>query len=165
MNQYDEALAIDANLVFAARSKTYAQRRAQLDTLLQDFIKNPLRLGDQEVYEQALQVYYTGKNVENAGPVLTEQLNALEESLTLAQVPMDVQIVSDNQTEVTLYQVGVLGKLNQQMVSLKPGQYVIVGSRTGYRDVRKEFVVGFLQNPSPITVMCEEKLDTATSRQ
>lgn len=164
INQYDGALAIDPNLVFAAQGKDYAQKRFQLATLLQGFVSNPLRLGDSEIYDQALQVFYTGQQIKNRGPVLESQLAAIEEVLKKAQVPLNVQIISDNLTEVTLYQVGVLGQLKQHTVALTPGQYVVVGTRAGYRDVREEFVVGFEQNPSPITVICNDKLETA-SRQ
>jgi tetratricopeptide (TPR) repeat protein len=162
VNEYDAALAVDANLVFATTGKDYAHKRVRLDSLLQDAIQRPIRLGDPAVFEQTVQVYYTGRQIEDAGPILTRRLDTLEVLLTQAQVPVDVQLISDNRTDVTVYQVGVLGQFTQQTVSLMPGEYVAVGTRPGYRDVRKEFVVGFDHTTPPINVVCEEAIATAS---
>lgn len=154
--EYDAALAIDPNLVFAVDGRDYAAKRQQLDTLLQEAIEQPQRLSDEAVHAQAVQVYYTGQQLENPGPRLQQQLQELEGLLQAAQVPVDVQLISDNMTEVTLYQVGVLGQFERQTLSLTPGRYVAVGTRPGYRDVRQEFVVGFDGSSAPVTISCTE---------
>lgn len=164
VNAYDAALAIDPNLVFAVDGKDYAQKRLQLDRLLEGAINEPARLADTAVHEQAVQVYYTGRQLENPGPRLVDQLDRLEGLLQTAQIPVDVQIISDNMTEVTLYQVGVLGKFERQTLSLKPGQYVAVGTRSGYRDVRAEFAVGFDNRSAPVTIACTEKVVAVNRR-
>ena len=162
--EYDSALAIDANLVFAIEGRDYAQKRLQLDRLLQSAIEQPGRLADTAVHEQAVQVYYTGLQLESPGPRLQQQLGELEELLAKAQVPVEVQIVSDNLTEVTLYQVGVLGRFESQVLTLKPGQYVAVGTRPGYRDVRTEFEVGFDGRSAPVTIACTEEVVAVNRR-
>ncbi len=154
--EYDAALAVDSNLVFASEGKDYAQKRAQLELLLEDAIARPLRLAEPAVYEQTVGVYYAGRDLESPGPRLQGQLDTLEVILREAQIPVEVQLVSDNATEVMLYQVGSLGQFTSQVLSLPPGQYVAVGTRPGYRDVRKEFVVGFGNEPQPITIQCNE---------
>jgi hypothetical protein len=88
----------------------------------------------------------------------------VEGLLARAQVPVDVQLVSDNLTEVTLYQVGVLGRFESQTLSLKPGRYVAVGTRPGYRDVRTEFDVGFDNSSTPVTVACTEEIVAVNRR-
>jgi tetratricopeptide (TPR) repeat protein len=163
--EYDKALAIDSNLVFALEGKDYAQKRQQLDSLLQSAIDQPERLSDTAVYQQVVQVYYTGRNLDATGaPRLESQLDTLEDLLNKAQVPVEVQLVSDNQTLVTLYQVGELGKFTQQVLNLKPGRYVAVGTRPGYRDVREEFEVGFGNRSAPVTVACTEEIVAVNRR-
>ena len=162
--EYDAALAIDAALVFAIDGRDYAQKRLQLDSLLQSAIDQPERLSDEAVHAQAVQVYYTGLALENPGPRLLQQLTTVEGLLARAQVPVDVQLVSDNLTEVTLYQVGVLGRFESQTLSLKPGRYVAVGTRPGYRDVRAEFDVGFDNSSTPVTVACTEEIVAVNRR-
>lgn len=164
VNAYDSALAVDPNLVFAVDGKDYAQKRLQLDRLLGNAIEQPERLADKAVHDQAVQVYYTGRQLENPGPRLINQLDQLEKLLQTAQIPVDVQIISDNMTEVTLYQVGVLGKFERQTLSLKPGQYVAVGTRSGYRDVRAEFAVGFDNRSAPVTIACTEEVVAGNRR-
>jgi len=154
--EYDAVLAIDSNLVFAVEGRDHAARRQQLDTLLQQAIDQPQRLSDDAVHAQALQVYYTGEQLENPGPRLQQQLDQLEQVLLAAQVPVDVQLISDNATDVTLYQVGVLGKFESRTLSLTPGRYVAVGTRPGYRDVREEFVVGLDGSSAPVTISCTD---------
>ena len=162
--EYDAALTIDAALVFAIEGRDYAQKRLQLDRLLQSAIDQPERLSDEAVHAQAVQVYYTGLALENPGPRLQQQLTTVEGLLARAQVPVDVQLVSDNLTEVTLYQVGVLGRFETQTLSLKPGRYVAVGTRPGFRDVRTEFEVGFDNRSTPVTVACTEEIVAVNRR-
>lgn len=164
VREYDDALNIDSNIIFAVQGKDYASKRLQLDQLLQNAIEQPERLADTAVYEQAVQVYYTGRNIESTGERLQQQLAALEILLSQAQVPVDVQIISDNSTQVTVYQVGELGTFETRVLNLKPGKYVAVGTKAGYRDVRKEFEVGFDNRSAPVTVACTEKIVAVNGR-
>jgi len=52
--------------------------------------------------------------------------------------------------------VGELGTFNQKQIALKPGNYVAVGNRNGYRDVRVEFQVTQQGLSSPVVVVCKE---------
>lgn len=164
VREFDAALSIDPNLVFAIEGKDYAQKRAQLDTLLSSAIDQPERLANAAVYEQVVQVYYTGRNLNEEGARLQGQLDELEVLLNKAQVPVEVRLVSDNQTLVTLYQVGELGKFEQHLLSLKPGKYVAVGTRPGYRDVREEFEVGFGNRSAPVTIACTDEIVAVNRR-
>jgi len=164
VQEYEAALAIDANIIFAVQGKDYATKRQQLDQLLQNALDQPERLADTAVYEQAVQVYYTGRNIEPAGERLEAQLQALEVLLSKAQVPVEFQLVSDNSTLVTVYQVGELGMFESRVLNLKPGKYVAVGTRAGYRDVRQEFEVGFDNSSAPVTVACTEEIVAVNRR-
>lgn len=164
VNAYDAVLAVDPNLVFAIAGKDYAQKREHLDQLLEAAIANPERLGEQAVYDQTLDVYYTGRNLESPGPRLTRQLEDLEVWLQVSQVPVDVQLVSDNVTRVSLLRVAELGMFQTQSLSLKPGRYVAIGTRSGFRDVRQEFVVGFGQTPDAVVIQCDEQVVGARGR-
>ncbi len=155
---YDEVLQIDANVVFAIDGRGYAARRAQLDKLLAEAIANPYRFNEDDVYRQALDVYYTGRAIENPGPKLAGQLDEFEALLTDSQVPIDVQFASDNLTHVTVLRVAELGEFEQTSLMLKPGRYVALGRRIGYREVREEFTIGFGQTPERVVVQCVERL-------
>ena len=155
---YDEVLAIDANVVFALNGRDYAARRALLDSLLAEAIANPYRFNEDEVYREALDVYYTGRSIENPGPKLTGQLDQLEVLLANSQVPVEVSFASDNLTSVTILRVAELGFFEQASLSLKPGRYIALGRRIGYREVREEFTVGYGQTPAQVVVQCVDRL-------
>ena len=75
-----------------------------------------------------------------------------------SQIPLDIKLVSDNLTDVTVMRIGDLGLFEQTTLSLKPGRYVALGKRIGYREVREEFVVGFGQTPETVLVQCTERI-------
>jgi tetratricopeptide (TPR) repeat protein len=164
VTEYDSVLSIDANLLFAINGRDYAGKRAQLDQLLVDAINNPERFAEDAVYQQTLDVYYTGRSIEEPGPKLVGQLDQLQAFLESSQVPIDIRLESDNLTDVTLLRVGNLGAFEQHALSLKPGRYVAVGRRGGYREVREEFTVGFGLTPASVVVRCEERI-AVTSRR
>jgi len=164
VSDYQSVLAVDPNLVFAIEGKDYAQKRQQLDQLLEAAVANPLRFSEEAVYQQTLDIYYTGRGIENPGSRLIGQLDKLEDLLEVSQIPIEIQLVSDNETSVTLLRISELGRFEQQSLSLKPGRYVAVGTRSGYRDVRHEFVVGFGQTPATVSVRCDEPVVAARGR-
>lgn len=164
VNQYDKVLAVDGNLLFAINGRDYAEKRAQLDRLLEQAIANPERFSDNAVFEQTLDVYYTGRAIENPGPRLVAQLDDLQGFLENSQVPLEISFVSDNQTDVTLLRIANMGSFEQTSMSLKPGRYVAVGKRDGYREVREEFTVGFGLTPESVVVQCNERIVSSSRR-
>jgi hypothetical protein len=92
------------------------------------------------------------------GPRLEDQKNTLTRLLKRAATPLGVHLISDSQTEVAIFKVARLGSFQSRELSLRPGVYVAVGSRPGYRDVRIEFRVAPEIEMKPIVVQCEEQI-------
>lgn len=164
VDDYVNVLAIDSNLLFAINGSDYAGKRARLDSLLVDAIGNPERFAEDAVFEQVRDIYFTGRAIEDSGPRLISQLGELQLLLENSQVTIDIQLSSDNLTDVTLLRLGGLGKFEQTTLALKPGRYVAIGKRIGYREVRTEFVVGFGQTPTSVSVKCEERIAASGRR-
>lgn len=169
---YDAALALDNNLVFALEGKDYSARRLQLDRLLAVNIEQPVRLSDPAAYDEALEVYQIGRDLEadlmaeqgQVGERLAKQLDTMEALLEEMLIPVEVTLRSDNLTNVTIYQLGQLGTFSETTLMLRPGRYVAVGTRPGYRDVREEFVVGFGRDLSSLTIRCNEEVAAVNRR-
>lgn len=170
---YQAVLALDPNLVFAQEGLNYSQRRLQLDTLLQTNLDDPARLSDAAALAEAEEVYRIASDLlrdlrqdeeMSPGPRLIAQVERTGELLRLMQIPVTVTLVSDNATQVTIYQVGQLGAFSQTSLELKPGRYVAVGTRPGFRDVREEFVVGFGQSTDTLTIQCSEQIQIVNRR-
>ena len=164
VDEYDNVLAIDSNLLFAIDGRDYADKRARLDRLLIEAIDNPERFSEDEVFEETRISYFIGRDIENPGPRLTEQLDELEAFLEYSLVPIEVSFRSDSLTEVTLLRIKDLGIFVQTSLSLKPGRYVAVGKRSGYREIREEFTVGFGLTPETVIVQCDEPIVSSGRR-
>lgn len=156
--RYDELLARDPNLADARAGRERASRRATLDERLERELRNADRFNDDAVLAAARAVLDSARAVPEPGPVLARQVAALDALLAAAMQPVSVTIESDNLTEVTLFKVGRLGAFAAKTLELRPGAYTAVGSRPGYRDVRRSFRVAPGQGDAPVVVRCEEPI-------
>ena len=138
---YNETLKLDASLRDAREGGNYAERRLLMDQRLQQTLQNPDRLASKAVYKEAVGLLARANEINTAGPRLEQQRQQLSESLAKYRTPIKVNLLSNEKTEVTIYKVGKLGQFSSKELSLLPGRYVAVGTRTGYRDVRTEFLV------------------------
>ena len=155
---YQAALKLDASLAFAREGLAQAEPRAALAQRVQGLIDQPARLTSAAVATQARIDLQQARAITNAGPRLSEQIQKLETAIAQAAQPVSVQLRSDGQTEVTIYKVGALGRFSTHALTLKPGRYVAIGSRSGYRDVRREFEVPAGAKSYDLDVRCEETL-------
>jgi len=169
IDAYQEALDLDGNLIFAQDGKDYSQRRLQLDQLMQANLDDPLRLSDQAVYQEAQNVLAVASDLASdlrqdgihPGDRLLSQIDELTVVLDKVIIPKDITLTSDGSTFVTLYRVAELGTFEQTTVTLTPGRYVAVGTRSGYRDVREEFVVGLDDAPAAVSIRCHDQIASA----
>ena len=155
---YESILELDGNLAFA---KDGLNRSRQMETLhgtLDELIAEPDSLSRPSTMQAATKLLLDITRMEDIGPRLSGQRDDLSRLLKRAATPLTVQIVSDNLTDVSIYKVGKLGSFDTHELSLRPGTYVAVGVRPGYRDVRLEFRVAPEIDMQPIVVRCEEQI-------
>ena len=155
---YEGILEVDANLSFAIDGLSNARQMSALHKRLDDYIKDPDRLSNPSVMQQATTLVVDVTRMPDIGPRLAGQRDELSRLLKRAATPVRVELVSDNQTSVTIYKVGVLGNFASTAVELRPGTYVAVGSRPGFRDVRHEFRVAPEIDMQPVIIRCEEPI-------
>lgn len=165
IEQYEQALDIDATLTFARRGIERAATREALDAKLQNLIRNPgLLFRDdvlndaQRLLEEAEIVHAAATDEPGSSVRLAEQIERLGDLVAAASRPVPVELVSDGLTEVMLYRVGPLGQFESTEVELRPGNYTAVGSRVGYRDVRQTFTVVPGRELPVITIVCTERI-------
>ena len=151
-------LNLDSSVVFAQQGVARTATRARLDGLLEEARNNPERLSTPSVNQETRQLLQVARKVKQPGVKLQQQISEIESALKIALQPVSVTLVSDSQTDVTVYKVGHLGSFESHQLSLRPGTYALVGKRLGYRDVRKEFVVAHGAAPEPISITCTEKI-------
>ena len=158
VSAYDVALKLDGSLGNAREARLRAELRNEIHTRLEQILARPDRLFDAGVYNEVAGFRDRIQALSEPGPVLVGQLAKLNRILALAETPVTVQLKSDNLTLVTVYKVGELGYFTSKTLSLRPGNYVAVGRRDGYRDVRVEFFVDPDKAMEPVVVSSSEKI-------
>lgn len=155
---YEEILKIDANLSFAIDGLTRSREMSALHKKLDEFVADPDKLAVPSVMQKATLLVVEITRMKDIGPRLGKQRDELSRLLKRAVTPVDVALVSDNLTNVSVYRVGNLGNFTRKQLSLRPGTYVAVGIRPGFRDVRREFRVAPELDMQPVEVRCEEQI-------
>jgi tetratricopeptide (TPR) repeat protein len=155
---YQDILKIDPDLQFAQHGLGMARNRAAIHARLQGYIDDPDNLSDDANMQNATRLLLDVTRIDPMGPRLEDQKNELSRLLKRASTPLPVQLVSDGLTEVSLFKVGRFGTFMAQDLELRPGNYVAVGIRPGYRDVRVEFRVAPEIDMQPVVVVCQEPI-------
>jgi eukaryotic-like serine/threonine-protein kinase len=154
---YEAALRDNGALSFAQAGKARAGARARLDHSLQALLDHPDRLAEAEVRDQASGLLETAQATTPSGPVLRSQIARLQILLPEFEKPVHVSLVSDSVTQVAILSMGNLGSFEQREIELKPGTYTVIGSRVGYRDVRRQITVS-PGEAQTVSVSCYEAL-------
>lgn len=154
--RYDTLLARDPTLAFARTGRARVAPRAQLARRINALLANPTRLSAPEVRREGERLLAEAVDIKTAAPVLRRQADSLRETLRVYDQPVLAVLESDGVTVVSVQRVGSFGAFTRREVSLKPGRYVAIGSRPGFRDVRREFTVTPGDSMLVIAVRCTE---------
>ncbi|MDE0179342.1 MAG: hypothetical protein OXP36_12200, partial [Gammaproteobacteria bacterium] len=138
---YDAILDMDPSLRFARDGKARIAARVALIESMQTFIDDPGLLSDDDQFAHAKKVLADAKANPAGGPLFQTQLDDLNAVVERASTPVPLVIDSDNETEIMIQKIGTFGPFLRHELKLRPGRYVIIGSRDGYRDVRDEVIL------------------------
>lgn len=155
---YRVVLALDASVAFARRGLERAIERAEWVEGVEHHLAHPQRLASEDVLMEASRLLDRGRAMDAEGPEHRRLADALEGRIAAYSTTVRGVVESDGQTDVVVYKVGRLGKVERRTLDLRPGTYVVVGSRPGYRDVRREWVIEPGVEPAPLQIRCEETL-------
>jgi tetratricopeptide (TPR) repeat protein len=154
--RYDALLARDTTLKFARDGRIRVAPRAELSRRIENLLSNPARLSAPEVRREAERLLSQTSAIKDNRAVLSAQTDRLRTTLSLYETPVVAVIESDGLTLVSVQRVGNFGAFTRRELSLKPGRYVAIGSRAGFRDVRQEFTVTPTSTNIVVTVKCTE---------
>jgi tetratricopeptide (TPR) repeat protein len=152
-----QMLRLDPDSATAREAGKKAEKRAELDQRLVRIIKQPERLAEEAVLAEAKEILAVARATLNPGPRLAEQIQQVEGLVARAERPVTVTLRSDGATEVIIYHVGRMGSFAEKRVQLRPGRYTVVGTRPGFRDVRREIMVRADRN-EPLLIRCTETI-------
>lgn len=153
---YEQALAIDPSLQFARAGRDRVATVVRLVETMQRIVADPALLSSDDEFAAAERTLRTAEQEAVAGSKFAARLERYRAVVQRSATPVPLVLVSDNATEVTIHKVGPIGAFDRKQIALRPGRYVIVGSRDGCRDVRKEIVLA--SDTAPIDIRCAEPI-------
>ncbi|MBL1433249.1 MAG: hypothetical protein COB94_007390 [Gammaproteobacteria bacterium] len=158
MSLYDRTLQLESNLAEAQTGRDRATLQLRQYQRLQTILTAPKRLSDKNVHRETQAYYEQIALVKNPSPILAAQLNDLKNLLRLSETPVEIRLESDGLTDITVFRIGKIGAFDSRVLNLRPGKYVTVGQRDGYRDVRVEFTVSANEGDKVIRIAANEKI-------
>lgn len=158
LSEYETALISDPSLAFAQQGKTRSAARAFLAQRLQALIDRPERLASAAERANALALIENANQQNSSGPVLRSQVARLQILFPEFDKFVHLALVSDDATRVAIPSVGFSGVFARREIELKPGKYTVVGTRDGYRDVRRDITIAPGEDAQTISVSCGEPI-------
>ena len=158
IDDFQRVLDLDESLVFASQGLAQSEQRLSIHRQLQKFLDDPLLIQDDEELSMARQAIVFASRINSDSKHLQSQIDDLSKLISVARTPINVEIKSDNRTNVTVYRVRQFGKLSSTVLALHPGAYTIVGTRPGYRDVQYNLRLMSGMTPEPIYISCSEEI-------
>ncbi len=155
---YRKALRIDSAAAFARTGLRRAEERVKLHEQFDHYIDKPSRLYSAVPLANAETLLAATSDAPRDEPRLAKKMTQLRRLVAAAGTPVSVTLDSDGETSVVVYRVARLGKFDRHQLDLRPGDYTVVGSRPGYRDVRKVIRVRPGASLPPVLVRCEEAI-------
>ena len=128
------------------------------ETTLNDYLKRPERLSDSRIHDNARLAIESTKALAPLSATLQATISQLQHALADYSSPLPVTVYSDGKTLIKVLGVGVVGKVDEKTISLKPGNYRFEASREGYRSKIVSITVS--QNALPVSVrlVCDQKV-------
>lgn len=158
LKAYEGLLAQDRSLEFARSGRNRVVPRAELARRLDGLISTPARLSSPEVRRELERLLAEAARVKGDAPVLRSQVEQLNTALQIYEKPIKTVLQSDGQTRIVVQRIGIFGTFTRKELQLKPGRYVVVGTREGFRDVRREINITPSEPQLVIDVRCTEAI-------
>ncbi|MBV8495411.1 MAG: hypothetical protein JO361_01380, partial [Gammaproteobacteria bacterium] len=155
---YEGVLHQDGSLAFAQAGKARAAARLLLGESLQELIERPERLSSPQVRAEAGTLLQSAQEQPSPGPVLHGQIAQLSALLPEYDRAVHLSLESDSVTQVAIPSIGTFGTFSRRDIQLKPGHYTVIGTRDGYRDVRRDITVSPGQDNQTVNVSCNEPI-------
>lgn len=111
-------------------------------------------------YQAAIRSFNQAMQTKPSYLEITPEANEIRRVLELNSKPVDITFVSDSKTWVSITNFRMLGKIREEMVSLPPGDYEVIGRRKNYQDVMLLLKVRPQMSTNLVSVICKTRADS-----
>lgn len=158
LDLYNQALAVNSGYVAAAEGVERVSKIIAEQERFADLVQRSASLANRSDYDQAIILLRQAGLIRPDDTTIPEQITALQRKLIEQEKPVSVTFISDGQSSIHVYRVGVLGQIERRTIDLRPGEYTVVASRTGYRSVRRTLTIEAGSEPVSLTIQCTDRI-------
>jgi len=112
---------------------TLASQIIQHQNSIRDFNIDPGRLANVTVKKSAENTLENASTLGAISPTLKAAITRLEVNIENYNRPVNITVISDGLTNVSVRGIGQVGIVSQHSIQLKPGNYRFEGKRQGYK--------------------------------
>jgi len=125
---------------------------------LDQYIDNPYRLSNRLVVSTAQARIAEAKPFIDVSPSLNKKTETLSRLVESMSKKVSVEIISDNQTNIIVRGVGVVGITQSKTIQLTPGRYKFEGKREGYKSKLIDVLISYDKTSYRLSVICDEPI-------
>jgi len=151
---FQNILKLEPNIQFAVYGLQEVKMFEEFESNLDRYLNKPSRLSSPNVYIEAARVSDHSQSL-SLRKRLSSKKEQLDFLLAKYSEEINITIISDNKTQVTIQNVSLIGAFNTKEIRLTPGKYILIGKRKGFVTVRKTVN---LINSTTISIQCTERL-------
>ena len=145
-NQYIQALLVKTTTIIT------------LNNEFNHHLNNPYQLAnDQRVSKAKIRIAEAAAFA-NDSPSLNKKAAELAALIEQMSQKIPVKITSDNQTDILVRGVGMVGLTELKTIHLTPGQYKFEGKRKGYKSKLIDVLIPYDQSSYQLTIYCDEAI-------
>ena len=151
---FQNILNLDPNIQFAILGLQEVKRFRELEFHLDKYINKPDRLSSPNVYEEARNVLTSSNSLRLQERLLSKK-EQLEFLLNTFSKEINITLISDNKTQVSILNIGKIGTFDSKEIKLNPGKYTFIGKRKGFVTIRE---VHEISSATSLRIQCTERL-------
>jgi len=94
----------------------------------------------------------------SVSPSLTQKANVLSLLVEKMSKKIPVEVISDNQTNILVRGLGVVGVTQSKTIQLTPGRYSFEGKRKGYKSKLLDVLISYDDTSHQVNIICDEPI-------
>ncbi|MCK5189448.1 MAG: hypothetical protein KAR12_05285, partial [Methylococcales bacterium] len=121
-------------------------------------LKHPYRLSNKLLASRIKGKITQASALVDASPSLNKNTQKLSHLIDSMNQKISVEVVSDNQTDILVRGVGVVGVTQLKTIQLTPGRYTFEGKRKGFKSKLIDVLIPYDQTSYRLSIRCDEPI-------
>jgi hypothetical protein len=137
-----------------ARTKTIITLKNEFD----QYIDNPYRLSNEQLTSKVKDRIAKANTYVDISPSLSKKTDILSRLVESMNKKVSINVISDNQTNIIVRGVGVVGVTQSKTIQLTPGRYKFEGKREGFKSKLIDVLIPYDKTTYRLKIVCDEPI-------